>query len=204
MARKLSIVLAAVLAAAPALAADVYNADKAHSNVLFTVRHFVSRVTGRFDDYALKIDIDRAKPENSSVEFTIRAASINTDNADRDKHLRSADFFDVEKYPEISFKSSRVKPTGKDTYEVTGTLSLRGVSKELTLLVTHLGFLKDPWGNERAGFETSGTLIRKDYGILWNKTLDTGGYLLGDDVKVTINLETIKQKEPSPAPSPTK
>lgn len=194
MTRKLPFALAVFLAGAPAFA-EVYTVDKSHSNVMFTVRHFVSRVTGKFDEYTLKIDLDRAKPESSSVEFSIQAASINTGNAKRDTHLKSADFFDVEKFPELSFKSTRIKPTGKDTYDVTGTLAMHGVSKEVTVKVTHLGFVKDPWGNERAGFEVESTLNRKEYGILWNQALDAGGFMLGDDVKVTINLETIKPKE---------
>ena len=130
----------------------------------------------------------------SSVEFHIKAASIDTGNqADRDKHLRTADFFDVEKYPEITFKSESIKATGKDKYDVTGTLTLHGVSKKVTLPVTYLGQAKDPWGNTRAGFETETTLNRKDYGIVWNKALDSGGVLLGDDVKVDIDLETVKK-----------
>jgi len=199
MTRRLPVALVAFLAAAPAFPAEVFTADKAHSNVLFTIRHFMSRVTGRFDDFALKIDLDRAKPESSSVEFTIKAASINTANADRDKHLRSADFFDAENHPEITFKSSRIKTIEKDVYEVTGDLTMRGVAKQETLTVTFLGFMKDPWGNERAGFDVSGTVDRKDFGILWNRALDAGGFMLSDDVKVTINVEAVKPKEAAAA-----
>src|SRR6185295_3137577 len=122
-------------------------------------------------------------------------ASIDTNVPDRDKHLRSADFFDVEKFPEITFKSKSIKATGKDAYNVTGTLTMHGVSKEVTLPVTFQGEAKDPWGNTRAGFGTSTTLNRKDYGIVWNKALDAGGALLGDEVKVEINLETVKKKD---------
>ncbi|HEX9203981.1 MAG TPA: YceI family protein, partial [Vicinamibacteria bacterium] len=139
------------------------------------------------------------KPEASVVEFKIKTASIDTANKQRDDDLRSANFFDVASHPEITFKSTKVKPTGKDSYQVTGTLTMRGVAKEITLPVTVLGEMKDPWGNERIGFEVETTLNRKDYNILWNKTLDSGGYLLGDDVKVTIALEAIKKKEAAAA-----
>jgi polyisoprenoid-binding protein YceI len=128
------------------------------------------------------------------VNFTIKSGSIDTNNADRDNHLRSPDFFDAAKNPEITFKSSKMTPAGKDKYDVTGTLTMRGVSKEITLPVTYLGTVKDPGGNDRASFELSTKLNRKDYGINWNKTLDAGGVMLSDDVEVTISLETVKKK----------
>ena len=184
-------------AAAPALAVDTYTVDPAHSEVSFQIRHLVTQVRGKFDDYKGTVHLDPAKMENSSVEFNIKAASIDTGVADRDKDLRSADFFDVEKFPEITFKSKSIKATGKDQYAVTGTFTLHGVSKEVTLPVTFGGTIKDPWGNQRAGFSTETTLNRKDYGIVWNKALDNGGALLGDDVKVAISLEAVKAKEPA-------
>jgi polyisoprenoid-binding protein YceI len=187
-------VTALTVAAAPVHAADTYNVDPSHSEVGFQVRHLVSQVHGRFTDYKGTINLDPAKMENSTVEFTIKATSIDTGNADRDKHLRGADFFDVEKFPEITFKSKSVKATGKDSYNVTGTFTLHGVSKEITLPVTFGGTAKDPWGGQRAGFETETTINRKDYGIVWNKALDNGGALLGDDVKVSIGLEAVKAK----------
>jgi polyisoprenoid-binding protein YceI len=192
--RQSTFLAAAVLAASPVLAADVYTVDKAHSEALFTVKHMMSRVTGRFNDFTGTINADPANPAASSVEFTINAASIDTDNADRDKHLKSPDFFDVEKTPAITFKSSKVTPAGNNKYNVDGTLTIHGVSKQVSLPVEFLGFGKDPWGNDRAGFTIETTLNRKDFGILWNKALDQGGYVLGDDVKVVINLETIKKK----------
>jgi polyisoprenoid-binding protein YceI len=187
-------VAAAVIAASPLLAADTYSVDKGHSEATFTVKHLVSKVSGRFNDFSGNVVIDAAKPEASSVEFTIKAASINTDNADRDKHLKTPDFFDVEKNPEITFKSSKVTPAGKDKFNVDGTLTLHGVSKQITLPVEFQGFVKDPWGNEKAGFALETTINRKDYGMVWNKALDQGGYLLGDDVKIVINLEAAKKK----------
>lgn len=185
---------AALLAASPLLAAETYAVDKGHSEATFTIKHLVSKVSGRFTDFTGSVNIDPAKPEQSSVEFTIKAASINTDNADRDKDLKGPDFFDVEKNPEITFKSSKVTAASKDKFSVDGTLTLRGVAKPVTLPVEFLGFAKDPWGNEKAGFAVETTLNRKDYGIVWNKALDQGGYLLGDDVRIVINLETAKKK----------
>lgn len=181
--------------ALPVLAADVYNIDKSHSEVSFQVRHLVTQVRGNFNDYEGAINLDPANLEKSSVDFHIKAASIDTNNDDRDKHLRGEDFFFVEKFPEITFKSKSIKKTGKDTYDVTGTLTMRGVAKEVTLPVTWLGAVKDPWGNEKAGFATEVTLNRKDYGINWNAALDNGGFVLSDDVKVAINLETQKKKD---------
>jgi polyisoprenoid-binding protein YceI len=199
------ILTAAVLAAAvvlpaaqPARAADAYKIDKGHSEVSFQVRHLVTNVRGRFNDFEGNVALDPANLEKSSVDFQIKAASIDTGVADRDKHLRTAEFFDVEKYPEITFKSKSIKSTGKNTYDVTGDFTMHGVTKQVTLPVTFLGTAKDPWGGARAGFETGTTLDRKDYGIVWNKTIDAGGALLGDDVKVAINLEAVKD-QPKPA-----
>ena len=193
-----AVALAAVLAASPALGAETFVVDPGHSEVGFQIRHMMSKVRGRFNEYEGRIQVDRAKPEASSAELTIQAASIDTGNANRDKDLRSANFFDVEKYPQITFKSARVAPKGKDTYDVTGTLTMHGVSKEITLPVTFLGFMKNQRGVDTAGFETAVTLNRKDFGITWNRALDTGGVLLGDEVYVSINLEARKEAPPSP------
>jgi polyisoprenoid-binding protein YceI len=196
MFRKLSLTAAAaLLAASPALAADTWVIDKNHSEASFQIRHLMSKVRGYFKDYAGTISVDPAKPESATVEFTLKTASIDTANEGRDKDLRSANFFEVEKFPEITFKSTKVKAAGKDKYDVTGTLTMHGVAKEVTLPVQFLGFGKDPWGNEKAGFSTDVTLNRKDFGIVWNKTLDTGGALLGDDVLVSFNLQAAKKKE---------
>jgi polyisoprenoid-binding protein YceI len=141
-----------VLSSASLFAADTFKVDKAHSNTTFKVRHLISKVTGRFTDIDGTVALDRAKLDNSSVDFTIKAASIDTDNDSRDKHLRSADFFDVEKYPTIHFQSTKIATAGKNLYNVTGNLTMRGVTKQVTIPVELLGFAKDPWGNERAVF----------------------------------------------------
>jgi polyisoprenoid-binding protein YceI len=188
-----AVALAAVLAM-PA-AADVYKIDPSHSEVSFQIRHLLTNVRGHFNQYEGTVNLDPAKPEASKVEFKIKADSIDTGVPDRDKHLRSADFFETEKYPEITFTSTKIKKTGKDTYDVTGKFTLHGVTKEVTLPVTFAGTAKDPWGNQRAGFSTTTTLDRKAYNINWNKAVDNGGVLLGDDVKIDINLEAVQQKD---------
>jgi polyisoprenoid-binding protein YceI len=184
----------ATLAALP-LRADTFAVDPTHSEVSFQIRHMVSQVRGRFNDFSGTVQLDPKNLAASSVDFHIKATSIDTNVADRDKHLRSADFFDVEKFPEITFKSESIAAAGKDKYNVTGSLTMHGVTKKVTLPVTLGGQIKDPWGNTRAGFEIETTLDRKDYGIVWNKALDSGGVMLGDDVKVAINLETVKKSD---------
>jgi polyisoprenoid-binding protein YceI len=188
--------IAALLIAAGAFAAESFIVDKNHSEANFQVRHLVSRVSGKFDDFSGTISVDRANPAASSVEFKIKTASINTGVEGRDKDLRSANFFEVDKFPEITFKSTSIKPTAKkDTYDVTGTFAMHGVTKTITLPVEFLGFINDPWGGERAGFTLHTTLNRKDYGVNWNKMLDNGGTLLSDDVDITVNIEAAKSKK---------
>ena len=184
----------AALAAVPSFAADTYAVDASHSEVSFQIRHLVTNVRGRFNDFNGTINLDPANLEKSSVEFRVKAASIDTAHADRDKHLRAEDFFHAGKYPEITFKSTSIKKTGKDAYAVTGDFTMRGVTRRITLPVTYLGTARDPWGNDKAGFETAATLDRKDYGIVWNAAVDNGGVILGDDVKIAINLEANKAK----------
>jgi len=197
MKKQFATAVAVLLAAASAFAADTYTIDKNHSEAKFEVRHLVSKVGGKFDDLSGSVNIDQAKPESSSVEFTIKTTSINTGNDSRDKHLRSADFFDAEKNPEITFKSTAIKATSKkNVYDVTGDFTMHGVTKSITIPVEFMGTMKDPGGNQRAGFGLKTTLNRKDYGINWNRTLDEGGVLLGEDVEVTVNLETVKKAAP--------
>src|SRR5262245_19006082 len=191
-----------VLAAAlPALAAnDAYSVDPVHSNVQFRIRHLMSKVTGSYTKFSGKIQLDRANLASGSVTLDIDAASIETKNEKRDAHLKSADFFDVEKNPKITFKSTKVTVDPKDPNKLTvlGDLTMHGVTKPVTLNVELGGFMKDPWGNDRACFDVSGKLDRKDFGLLWNKTLDEGGTLLGDDVEILIAIEAVKEKPEAP------
>jgi len=188
--RLLALVFA--VAAAPLYAADTYTVDKNHSDASFRVRHFASKVRGSFGDFEGTIQADAAKPELSSVVFMIKTASINTNNPDRDKHLQSPDFFDAAKCPEISFKSSKIVPAGKDRYTVTGMLTMHCVSKEVTVPVEFLGIAKDPWGNERASFDVTTKLNRKDWGLNWNAALETGGFLVSDKIKLVLEIEANK------------
>ena len=186
-------------AAVPANATGIYSIDKTHSEVGFQVRHFVSKVRGSFGDFTGTIQVDAAKPEASRVEFTVKVSSIDTNEPKRDAHLRSADFFDAEKHPEIRFVGKKIAPAGDGKYDVTGDLTMRGVTKEVTLPVAFTGLVRTPFGDERAGFETSLTLNRKEFGISWNKALDQGGFMLSDDVTISINLETVKAKSAAAA-----
>lgn len=195
MMKKILLAVIAMFAAAThSIAAETYSVDTSHATVLFQVRHFMTQVAGEFGTFDGSIHIDRENPENSSVAFTIQAKSIDTNNEKRDEHLRSPDFFDVASHPTITFTSTSVKPVGDDTYEVTGEFTMRGVMKPITLPVKVLGELKDPWGNQRIGFETTTTINRQDYGVSWNRVLDQGGLVLGDEVRVTINLEAVQQR----------
>ena len=187
-------------AAAPAAGGvETFNIDRVHSDATFQVRHFVSKVRGRFADFEGVVQLDRARPEASTVEFKIKTTSIDTDNEQRDNHLRSPDFFDAAKNPEITFKSSKVVAKSASQFDVSGTFTMHGVSKEITLPVSFLGFVGDGRGGEKAGFEINTVLNRKDYGIVWNKVLDAGGTMLGDDVQVSLNIEANKKKDAPPA-----
>lgn len=191
--RSLALTAAFALLAAPGWAASTYTVDPAHSEVSFQIRHLVTKVRGTFGKFDGTIVKDDADASASSVEFTIQSESIDTGIADRDNHLRSPDFFDAAKHPAITFKSTKVEKVSDTEYRVTGPLSIHGVSKVVTLPVTFDGEVKDPWGNVKGGFSTSTRLNRKDFGITWNKALDTGALLLGEEVDVTINLEVQKK-----------
>lgn len=196
---KTPFVIAFTLAASAAFSQDVYNVDKVHSEVGFRVRHFVSKVSGRFDDFSGVINMIPGKPAASSVEFTIKTASINTANSSRDTHLKSADFFDAEKNPEITFKSTKIVPVDEDTFNVTGIFTMHGTAKEITVPVDFGGMAKDGRGTEKAGFSLATKLNRRDYGIIYNQTLETGGLMLGEDVEITVNVEANKKKPEAPA-----
>jgi polyisoprenoid-binding protein YceI len=170
-----------------------YIIDKAHSEATFQVRHLVTKVRGQFSDFTGTIEFNDKAPEQSSVSFTIRAASIDTKTTDRDWHLRSEDFFFVAKHPEITFVSSNITRKDGDEYNVRGKLTIRGVAREISIPVTFLGHAKDPWGNARLGFEAETTINRKDFGLTWNAALETGGFLVGDEVKISLQVQAIAQ-----------
>lgn len=197
-------VLATLALAAPALAdAEKFNIDSNHSVAGFQVRHFFSKVPGRFAEMTGTIHYDAKNLANSTVEVTIPVAGIDTNNERRDGHLKSDDFFAVEKNPNITFKSNKVIP-GKtaDKFQVEGELTMRGVTKTVTLDVTQLGVGSVGQMGTRGGWEATTTINRKDYGINWNRMLDQGGAMLGDDVTITLAIEAVKDEPKKEAAAP--
>ena len=182
----------ATATAAP-IGLTTYAIDPAHSDATFSVRHLITKVRGRFSEFAGTIAFDDSTPANSTVTFTIQAATIDTNQKDRDTHLRSADFFDVEKFPKLTFKSTRISDVSGDRFKLTGDLTIHGVTREVTLDVTSEGRGKDPWGGERAGFSATTKIKRSDFGLTCNQALETGGFVVGDDVKVSLEIEMVKQ-----------
>ncbi len=173
--------------------------DTAHTSVEFSVKHMmISTVRGRFAKFSGTLNIDPQHPERSSVEGAVETASIDTREPNRDQHLRSADFFDAEKYPTISFLSRRIEPQGDNRYKVIGDVTIKDVTRELVFNVTDEGKGKDPWGNTHWGFTAEATLNRKDFGLNWNVALETGGWLVGDQIKINVEMEAI-EKQPEPA-----
>lgn len=170
-----------------------YAVDPAHSEVAFQVRHLLTRVRGHFADFASTIQFDEAEPARSSVDLTIQTASIDTSQADRDTHLRSDDFFAVDRFPALTFTSATITPRGENAFDVAGNLTIRDVTRLITVPVSFLGKATDPWGNERLGFEAEITLNRKDFGLNWNAALEAGGFLVGDEVKVSVSLQALPQ-----------
>lgn len=181
----------------PAMAfAATWNIDPEHSNVGFKVRHLmVSNVKGQFDKHSGVVNIDDKDITKSKVEVTIDIASINTNVQKRDDHLRSADFFDVATYPAMTFVSKKVAKAGKDKLKVTGDLTLHGITKEVVLNVEGPTMeIKDPWGAIRRGAVANTKINRKDFGLVWNKALETGGVVVGDEIAITLEVEMIKGK----------
>ena len=170
-----------------------YVIDKAHSEVFFQVRHLVTKVRGRFSDFAGTIKLSESHPEDSHVDFTIQTASVDTNVTDRDAHLRSADFFHVDEHPTLTFHSTKVTKKTAEEFVITGDLTIRGTTKPVDLPVTFLGHATDPWGGARVGFEAELTVNRKDFGLIWNAALETGGFLVGDEVKITLSIQAVKQ-----------
>jgi polyisoprenoid-binding protein YceI len=195
--RLLVTAVAATLALAGGIAhttANTYKIDTSHSSVGFKIRHLVGRVPGVFGDFAGTIEMDPANLSAASAKVTIQAASIDTRNEDRDNHLRNEDFFDVAKFPTITYESTKVVGSG-EKFQVEGNLTMHGVTKPVTLDVELLGVGPDPWGNTRIGFEATATINRKEFGISWNRALDAGGVILGDEVEISLAIEGIEEKK---------
>jgi polyisoprenoid-binding protein YceI len=173
----------------------LYQIDAAHSGVSFKVRHLmIAHVKGEFTKISGTVNFDDANPSASSIDITIDAASIHTREPQRDEHLRSADFFDVAKYPSITFKSKGVTPVGKDTYEVAGDLTIHGVTDQVAFTVDSVTpEAKDPWGGFRRGAAAELNISRKDFGLTWNATLESGGFMVGDEVKINLEIEMVRQ-----------
>lgn len=173
----------------------VWNVDTAHSEIGFSVKHMmISKAKGSFDDFSAEIEADVDDLTDSKVEVKIDASSINTRQEGRDEHLRSADFFDVEKYPNITFVATDIKKKSDNNYDVTGDFTMVGTTKPVTIDVVFEGQSKDPMsGNTVAGFSGETTINRKDFGLTWNAAVETGGVLVGDEVKIHIEIEAHKE-----------
>ncbi len=198
--RTITAILAIMLIAGMSQAAD-WKIDPAHSSVSFNVSHMViSKVPGNFKKFSGMIvapmkDNGELDLSNAKVTMTVDPASIDTDNADRDKHLRSEDFFAVEEYSEWKFVSKRIIPGEGNEFKIVGDLTIKAVTKEVTFDAVLNGVVKDPWGNTKAGFSAITTINRQDFGVEWSKSLDAGGLVVGDDVKIMIELEAAKVEE---------
>jgi polyisoprenoid-binding protein YceI len=177
------------MTAATSTPTRTYDIDKAHSEAIFQVRHLLTKVRGRFSDFAGTIEFDEQNPENSRVNFTVQTGSVDTNQPDRDTHLRSADFFSVEEFPTLTFRSTRITRRGENQFDVAGDLTMHGVTRSVVLPVDYLGKATDPWGKEKLAFEAEVTLNRKDFGLTWNAALETGGFLVGDEVRVNISIQ---------------
>ena len=170
-----------------------WNFDRSHSSIKFSVSHMmVSEADGKFGDFSVKVASDKEDFSDATIDVSIKANSINTDDAKRDEHLRSADFFDVANHPNITFKSKSMKKTGNGTYKLSGDFTMRGVTKPITLDVKFGGTQKSPWGQTVAGFKITGNINRKDFGVSWSKLLDQGGAVVGDVVELVANIEITK------------
>ncbi len=171
-----------------------WNIDPVHSQVTFSLKHMmVSTVRGYFKVFGGKLEIDEANPQNSWVEAEADTASVDTREPNRDNHLRSADFFNAEQYPAISFKSRQIEPTSNGEYRVLGDLTLHGVTREVLFNAEYSGQLKDAYGKQRAGLTAKATINRKDFGLNWNAALESGGVLVSDKVNIEIDLAAVKE-----------
>jgi polyisoprenoid-binding protein YceI len=176
------------------MAVSNWNVDTVHSAIHFSVRHMVvAKTRGRFTKWSGQIVFDPDNAAASSVQVTIDPASIDTGDAQRDGHLRSADFFDVEKYPQATFRSTKVEELGEGRFLIAGDLTLHGVTKPVSFEAIYEGTGKDPWGGERLGFAAATSIDRREFGLKWNQALETGGVLVGDKVELNLEIEAVKQ-----------
>ncbi|MFF9689087.1 YceI family protein [Streptomyces sp. NPDC014623] len=185
----------ATLAVDPALAAltGTYTIDPAHSSIGFTVRHaMVTNVRGSFGDHEGTLELDGSDPAGSSASIDVRIASVDTGIADRDGHLVSGDFFDAEKFPLMTFRSTRAEQLGGDAYRITGDLTIKDVTRPLSIDLEFHGSATDVYGNERVGFEGSADILRSDWGLTWNAALETGGVMVSDKVRLNFDISAIK------------
>jgi len=183
------------LLGAGSVPAATWNVDVSHSSIDFSVSHLViAKVRGGFDQFSGVIEFDGENWDKASTTWTVDVATINTRDADRDAHLRSADFFEVEKYPSMTFTSKKVIPGEGNSFKLVGDLTIKGVTREVTFDGEFRGVIADPWGNTRAGFSAETTIDRKDFNITWNKVLDAGGLTVGNKVDIKIDVEAIKQQ----------
>ncbi len=182
-----------------------YKLDESHTQVGFKIKHLViSTVSGRFNKFSGNFEFDPKKGEVKGLNVEIEASSIDTNEPDRDKHLKSPDFFDVEKFPKLIFVSKKTVTKENKPTKIEGELTIHGIKKSVTLEVDYKGSTTDPWGNERIAFEASTQVNRKDYGLKWNKNLDKGGVMIADDVKILIEGEALLQKPESAEKKETK
>ncbi|MFZ3578720.1 YceI family protein [Virgibacillus sp. DJP39] len=171
-----------------------WNVDAAHSSLEFVVKHMmISKAKGVFNDFDAVIEADPDNLEDATIQFTVDIASIDTRKKERDEHLRSGEFFDVENHPKMTFAATDIKKKSDSNYDVTGELTIRGTKKPVTFDVEYEGSGKDPWGQEVAGFSGSTKISRKEFGLTWNAALETGGVMIGDEVKINIEIEAIKE-----------
>lgn len=190
--KKLSLLSALVLVAGISYAQTTWVIDQAHSNIGFTVSHMViSETEGNFKDFDATVSSKTEDFDGADVEFTAQVASIDTDNAKRDEHLRGDDFFNAEKYPQIKFKG-KIKKTGTK-YQLIGDFTMRDVTKKVTFDVNYNGTIKDPWGNIKSGFKINGTVNRQEYGLKWGALTEAGGAVVGDEVNIICNIELQKK-----------
>lgn len=172
------------------MAKQTYNVDLAHSSLEFVVKHMmVSKVRGNFDAFEAKLEADPKDLTSADIEFEVDIESINTRNADRDAHLKSADLFEKETHPKMTFKSTKIVKTGEHEYDLTGDLTIKGVTKSVTFKAAFEGEGANPWGQQVAGFSATTKIKRSDFGISWNATLETGGVLVGDEVTINVEIQ---------------